>query len=151
VLDEIDFTPLGFDYSSRRRSQLLEADLAHLGFSPDRFRLLLCPAAPQLPSLEAGLGCVYVIEGSALGARAILPQIEAALGLDIERGASFFAGFGEDGKPLWRACLKAINDIAPGSPRADRVVEAATATFHMFRHWLPASTARTTPDPVALT
>ena len=96
-------------------------------------KALPLPPAPTLPSLAAGLGCIYVVEGSAKGARAILPDIKSALGFDSEGGAAFFSGRGPEGKLLWRAFLAAIEDIPPGSEDADHAVDAAQATFAMFR------------------
>jgi heme oxygenase len=97
------------------------------------------PTVPRLETIPAGLGCLYVLEGSAKGARAILPDIRATLGLDAERGAKFFYGFGRETGELWRACMTAINDTDPASVEADRTVETATGTFLMFREGLVAT------------
>jgi heme oxygenase len=132
ALASLDFAPYGFDYPSPYRSQLLEADLGFFGFSPSRLADLPLPLAPRLDGVAAGLGCVYVLEGSAKGARAILPEIIAALGLDAARGATFFHGFGLDTRRRWQACLAAINGIDPYSRQADSAVEAAVETFEMF-------------------
>ena len=79
-LDAFDFMPFGFDYRGWRRSRLIEDDLDCLGFGRDRLFAQPLPPAPVLSSAEAALGCVYVVEGSAIGARAILPQIKIAVG-----------------------------------------------------------------------
>jgi heme oxygenase len=133
ALATFDFRRFGFAYPAPYRSQLLAADLAHLGLSLEKLQGLPLPAAPRLDGIAAALGAVYVLEGSAKGARAILPEIIAALGLDDRRGASFFGGFGVETKLLWQSCLAAINAIEPSSPEAERVIEAAKATFAMFR------------------
>jgi heme oxygenase len=132
-LQALDFRPLGFVYPSPYRAALLEADLDFLGIPAARLQALPLPLAPTLPSLAAGLGCIYVVEGSAKGARAILPDIKSALGFDSEGGAAFFSGRGQGGKLLWRAFLAAIEHIPPGSEDADQAVDAAQATFAMFR------------------
>jgi heme oxygenase len=150
ALDKIDFLPLGFDYSGRHKSQALERDLASLGVSAARIAELQFPPPPVFATPEEGLGCVYVIEGSALGARAILPKIETALGIDAD-GATYFSGRGGQGKPLWQACLKAINAIDARSEGADRALSGARATFGMFQRWLPENAAGTTSDSVRLT
>ena len=102
-LQALDFRPLGFVYPSPYRAALLEADLDFLGISSARLQALPLPLAPTLRSLAAGLGCIYVVEGSAKGARAILPDIKSALGFDSEGGAAFFSGRRQEGKLLWRA------------------------------------------------
>jgi heme oxygenase (biliverdin-IX-beta and delta-forming) len=132
ALDLLDFRSWGFDYSPPRRSCLLSADLDFLGVSASRLADLTLPPAPQLDGNAAGLGCVYVLEGSAKGARAILPEIIAALGLDAAGGASFFKGFGPETRRVWQACLAAINGIDANSRQADSAVDAAVATFAMF-------------------
>src|SRR5262245_36240795 len=90
-----DFSPYGFQYRYPYRSRLLAADLDYLGIDSEvagRSRTLAPP--PRLRDVFAALGCIYVVEGSAKGARAILPDIEASLGLDSRGGASFFKGMG---------------------------------------------------------
>jgi heme oxygenase len=110
----VDFAPVGFAYPHPYRAALLEADLATLGISDATLAALPLPPAPRLASIGAALGCVYVVEGSAKGARAILPAIESTLGIDAGSGASFFAGCGAGTGRLWRAALTAMNEI----PRA---------------------------------
>ena len=139
ALQRFDFSPLGFVYPSPYRSALLERDLADLGILRDELLSLDLPLVPPLETIPAGLGCLYVLEGSAKGARAILPEIAAALGLDAAKGASFFYGFGRETGQLWRAFMTAINDIEPASADADRAVEAATETFRMFQEGLVAA------------
>jgi len=136
ALQNLDFLPLGFVYPSPYRSVLLERDLADLGVAPDELRALDLPSTPSLETVPAGLGCLYVLEGSAKGARAILPEIGARLGLDAEMGARFFYGFGRETGQLWRDCLTAINGIDPASADGDRAVETAIETFVMFREGL---------------
>jgi heme oxygenase len=133
ALDLFDFTPFGFSYPAPYRSLLLEADLDFIGFSRSGLTDLQLPPAPRLEDTAAGLGCVYVLEGSAKGARAILPEITATLGLDAAHGATFFSGFGLDTRRMWQACLAAINGISPHSRQADSAVEAAIGTFAMFQ------------------
>jgi len=138
ALQGLDFSPLGFVYPSPYRSALLERDLEDLGVALDGLRTLDLPPTPPLETIPAGLGCLYVLEGSAKGARAILPEIAAALGLDAERGARFFYGFGRETGQLWRACLAAISSIDPTSSDGDRAVQTAIETFLMFQEGLVA-------------
>jgi heme oxygenase len=128
---------LGFDYRDRRRSLHLAADLAALHAPLPASPIPLTAASLEIATRDDALGCIYVVEGSSLGARAILPQIEHALGLTARHGASFFEGFGEAGKPLWRACLAQIDDLPTDGAAALRVVEAAKATFRVYMTELP--------------
>jgi len=136
ALQNVDFSPLGFTYPSPYRARLLEQDLAHLRLPAEALSRLDLPQAPALDTIPAGLGCLYVVEGSAKGARAILPEIKAALGLDAERGATFFYGFGRETGHLWRASIAAINAIDPESIEGDEAVRAAVETFVMFHDGL---------------
>lgn len=136
ALQALNFTPLGFAYPSPYRSRLLAADLAELGVPPQALRRLSLPPAPRLETIPAGLGCIYVLEGSAKGARAILPEIAAALSLDGEKGATFFNGYGQETKLMWQALLSALNRIEPFSEEGRQAVEAALDTFRMFRRGL---------------
>jgi heme oxygenase len=133
ALQSLDFSQVGFDYPYPYRSALLKRDLAHLGIAVERAR---GARVPELAGLPAGLGCLYVVEGSAKGARAILPEIKKKLDLDAERGATFFFGFGRDTGQLWRDCISAINAIETDSPSGDSAVRAATETFRMFHDGL---------------
>ncbi len=98
ALDRFDFAPFGFMYRWPNRSALLEADLATLGVPKARLTSLRLPEAPRLDGISGALGSLYVVEGSAKGARAILPAIRNSLALDATSGASFFGGFGPETK-----------------------------------------------------
>ena len=151
ALQGLDFSPLGFAYPLPYRSRLLANDLAALGVEEQDLGTSPLRATLGLNTILAGLGCLYVVEGSAKGARAILPEIKARLGLDGNRGAAFFAGLGPETKVLWQALMAAINAIDPASEEADRVVDAANATFRLFQAGLPSRpTDREPPDARAV-
>lgn len=132
----LEFTAHGFDYRSRTRTPSLEADLRSIGYG-DSIARAMPPHAPAWPSLHHALGAVYVVEGSALGARILLPDIKQRLSLDEQDGASFFIGFGAEGKPIWRACLAALAAIDATGPEADAVVDGANTMFAFFQEHLP--------------
>ncbi len=136
ALQKINFTPFGFVYPAPYRSELLKQDLATIGAPVDPPQRPDLPAAPLLDTVSAGLGCLYVVEGSAKGARAILPEIKQALGFDAERGATFFFGLGRESGELWRKCVGAINSLDPESADGDAAVRAASETFAMFHEGL---------------
>ena len=153
ALCSVDFSPLGFSYPFPYRSSLLEHDLALIGIETKHLDQLDFPEKPTLETCAEGLGCMYVVEGSAKGARSILPAIKASLDLDAKHGASFFYGFGRETGRLWRACAGGITAIDPDSDEGNTLIQAARATFAMFRkglvgeHSVPVygSTARSEP------
>lgn len=144
ALCSIDFSPLGFSYPYPYRSSLLKEDLALLGIPATHLDQLDFPEAPILETRAEGLGCMYVVEGSAKGARSILPAIKASLDLDKGHGASFFYGFGRETGRLWRGCAAGITAIDADSDDGDALVQTARATFAMFREGLVGET----PAPV---
>ena len=141
--ERFDFAPLGFDYRGPHRSALLERDLEDLGIVSGALSALHLPDAPVWETSHAALGALYVVEGSAKGARAILPIIRARLGYRPEHGAAYFFGFGAETATLWRAIVTAINCIEPDSGAGESACGGARATFALFHHWL--DPARTDP------
>ncbi|MEM8573820.1 MAG: biliverdin-producing heme oxygenase [Pseudomonadota bacterium] len=140
ALSTVDFSHLGFSYPCPYRSSLLEDDLALLGIDRDDLRQQALPEYQRLETVTEGLGCMYVVEGSAKGARTILPAIKDSLDLDANHGASFFYGFGKETGRLWRACAAGIEAIDAQSADGDTVVTAANETFSMFHQGLVADT-----------
>jgi heme oxygenase len=132
ALYRVDFGRFGFVYPYPYRSSLLEQDLAGLGVSADDLARLGLPRSPILQTTAEGLGCMYVVEGSAKGARAILPEVKRCLDLDRTRGAAFFFGFGKETGRLWHAFMAAIDAIEAASEEGDAVVRSAVQTFEMF-------------------
>ncbi len=132
-----DFSRFGFSYATRRRSPLLESDLAALDDPMAASQRADLPALPPFATPAAALGAVYVIEGSAMGARVLLAQITRNLDLDADSGASFFAGRPSDDRHMWRAVLAALAMIDPDGRDADAAVAGARAMFALFMRELP--------------
>ena len=115
----------GLDFAAHRRAHLLRADIADLGGAPEA----VAPAAlPRTDGLAAGLGALYVLEGSALGGKIIAREAEAALGLGGV-GTSFFRG--GDGA-TWRAFGRALDAALDTPDRFRRARHAAEQTFDAF-------------------
>lgn len=89
---------LPMDYGNRRRMPLLLADLDFFGLTPGE------PAwnGPRIRSDAALVGCLYVVEGAALGGRMILRRMAAALFISDRRGGRYFNGHGDRTQTLWR-------------------------------------------------
>ena len=118
-------------WTHRSRAELAAQDLAALGLQPDGIdHADRCFAGLELPATVPGLaGALYVVEGSALGARVILKQVGRQLGLSAQHGASFLAPHGEDPGPRWSACLELLHALARDDARADAIVAGAVQTF----------------------
>ncbi len=71
------------------------ARLDHAGLTNVRWLL------PTLTQASALAGALYVVEGSALGGLVIAKQLHATLGVDANRGARFFNGWGDATHQKW--------------------------------------------------
>jgi heme oxygenase len=118
----------------RRRSHLLAADLANLGWSEDAIlELNRCPRL-QLPDKRMALGSIYVMEGSSLGGRVILRNVQRCLKEAGKASSSYFAGYGADTGRMWQEFLARLEQ----SPVHDKefIGRGALTTFESFRRWI---------------
>ncbi len=120
-------TPLlGVD--NRCRAAWIDEDLAHLGRDVQGSPSELTP--PVLGSLAQALGCLYVLEGSALGGRVIARLARRALGEDLP--VAFFSSAGRtDLGADWRALQSALDAFGTEHPPVRGAVVAAAE--HTFR------------------
>jgi heme oxygenase len=129
-LSDIDFQPLKIDLGSiGRRRDWLAADL---------HALALPLPAPQslgfeLPTSGHGFGCLYVLEGSALGGRVISKRVKQTLGLGPASGGAYFHGLGRQTSSHWSDFLTALNTIPANSAMGADAEAGAIATFVAFR------------------
>lgn len=143
-LAQIDgYEGLGLKLSERRRSALILADLATLGWSSREVELIpLCSALPETASLDRAIGCLYVLEGSTLGGTIICRAVQQRLG--PSSGCSFFAGYGDRTGMMWNAFCDVLGRYNESTPKSgDTIVAAASETFQSFREWLPERTEHT--------
>jgi heme oxygenase len=126
----IDFQPLNADLGSiGRRRDWLAADLGALA---------LPLPAPQSLGFELlttghGFGCLYVLEGSALGGRVISKRVKQTLGLGPATGGAYFHGLGRQTASHWSEFLAALNTIPANSLMGADAEAGAIATFLAFR------------------
>jgi heme oxygenase len=124
---------LGFEL--RHRSPLLSRDLIALGATPYQLEeVARCPDLPRLHTVAEAAGCLYVVEGAALGGQVIAKAIERHLGIGADAGASFFFGDGPDTAARWVKVLAWLEDVAHAG--SDRIVASACETFRSFTRWM---------------
>ena len=116
------------------RMALLRADLADLGM--DAAALPVMDGLPDLSAPPARLAARYVLDGSAHGGRAMLPNVTAALGFDKDRGARFLAAAGAEVKAGWKALLDRLEAEISGNADRDRACATAVALFAALERWL---------------
>jgi len=116
---------ISLDLSRHRRAYLLEVDLEAMQAPRP------APATFEgIDDFPSALGCLYVVEGSALGGRVIGPAIRSAIG-DVP--TNFFDSIGRGHPSPWRSLKEALRHYGDGGD-CDAVVEGARVTFRAFEH-----------------
>ena len=123
---------------SRMKGHLLEADLGTLSHAALDHRIAELPQCTALPftgTMPSALGCLYVLEGSTLGARIISRRIENHLKLREESGAAFFNAYGDATGRRWADfCLFVNANVS--LQQSEEAVDAAVQTFESLLIWL---------------
>jgi heme oxygenase len=121
----------------RARTGLIERDLISLGSSLRQVAALpRCAELPRLSCPEELAGCLYVLEGAALGGRVIAPALRERLGVANGSGASFFIGDADGTHARWSVFLAWLEGLVEaGAPTAE-IAAAARATFLAFARWV---------------
>jgi heme oxygenase len=137
ALDKIDWQDTGISFEERRKLAWIESDLTQLsvdrGFSQN---LEMCLDLPGLDCIAAGLGALYVIEGSTLGGQVIIRRLQRMLGISPVAGGRFFASYGDNIGTMWREYIEALERFS-GVTDAKRAIErGAVETFDAFDRWL---------------
>jgi heme oxygenase len=119
---------LGIALPAHKRSHLLSEDLSSLGATPEEAGVRL----PRMDNIGQALGCLYVVEGSSLGGRVLVPAFRAALG---EVPTAFFESDERMHPHPWRSVMAGLRKFDVTAGNADDVVLGAQGTFLAFgRH-----------------
>jgi heme oxygenase len=118
---------------TRMKSKLLEADLRILGSMATKAPY--CLDLPAIDTFLSGLGCLYVLEGSTLGARIISRRIESHLQLRTDSGAAFFNGYGEAAGRRWSE-FRLFVTANVSLLQSEETVNAAVQTFESLSAWV---------------
>lgn len=112
------------------KAQFIETDLKTLGVTKTES---LKPLTQNLDAAKLtpafAFGVMYVIEGSSLGGRVILKNINGALGHDAESGATYFSGYGAQTGSHWKAFLGALIEYADVNNCEDEIIAGANFGF----------------------
>jgi heme oxygenase (biliverdin-IX-beta and delta-forming) len=143
-LSDIDFQPLKIDLGSiGRRRDWLATDLHALTTALPTPQSL----GFELPTSGHGFGCLYVLEGSALGGRVISKRVKQRLGLGPGTGGAYFHGLGRQTASHWSDFLTTLNTIPVDSAMGADAEAGATATFLAFRQAIQFSHDSKTAPP----
>lgn len=134
-----DWARFDVDIAQRLKAPALARDLQALGLAPAALAALpRCRALPTPTSFAHRLGCMYVLEGATLGGQLIAREARARLGLSPEHGCAFFASYGDQVGPMWRAFRALLLRVAVDAAAEADMVRGAHATFAAFGQWVGA-------------
>ena len=123
--------PLGFALPQRAR--LLELDLGALGAPATVAR---CEDLPEIATTAELAGCLYVLEGAALGGQVLARSLASRWQLTPSTGTAFFFGDGPVAtKRRWALVLDWLERVALAGADAPAAVAAASATFLALERW----------------
>lgn len=114
------------DYTDRRNSSYLKKDIQELGFDVN---VDLQAAVPSINNSLEAMAALYVMEGSIMGG-SIIVQILAKHG--IEKGVSFFSGYGPATGTMWAGFTNALNAQANSEQEQNTAINIANETFSRF-------------------
>ncbi|MFD3558108.1 biliverdin-producing heme oxygenase [Streptomyces sp. NPDC058686] len=92
------------------------------------------------------LGFLYVLEGSTLGARFLLPRVRTAYQLREPDGLAYYASGDRD---RWARFTARLNGALTAADAQDRVLAAATAAYRHIAHLARALSTGLTPAPAS--
>ena len=121
--------PPALQVEARRKAPLIRADLRVLGCECEAYHTLGAPDPVKLPCQAAAFGCLYVLEGSTLGGRLILKQVQDALGFNAGHGACFFAGYGGQTGAMWTSFLEVLGGTVTSREAVGAALCGARETF----------------------
>jgi heme oxygenase (biliverdin-IX-beta and delta-forming) len=126
----------GIDPGSCGRAHLLRADLLALGLGETEIDSLpLCAGLPEIRSPETLLGCLYVVEGSALGGSVIARKLDYLLGGESPEGRSFFLGRQSPDPMPWPEFCRLLEISAEKGDIAE-IIRGARSMFEAIELWL---------------
>ncbi len=117
---------IGVTIAAHCRADLLAADLDGMGATPTT-----PTTQPPFPCFGHALGCLYVLEGSALGGRFVAGMVRSAIGAVP---TAFLTGEGR--RHQWPAVRSALRRFEAQGGDGDTVVAGARSTFAVFARQL---------------
>ncbi|MFT4094913.1 MAG: biliverdin-producing heme oxygenase [Niabella sp.] len=121
-------TTLLTDYDKRRNASYLKADIEELGAT---IEMLPYAQAPSIHNAAEAIGAMYVLEGSIMGGPYIVQMLQKR---GIEKGFSFFSGYGADSGRMWKAFQDVLNETGANEAAGLQIMQKAAETFARFGH-----------------
>lgn len=117
------------DMDNRYKSKYLQQDLNNLNVNAVTNSN---PVSSNITdnSTAFALGIMYVVEGSSLGGRVILKNIQSALGYDENNGARYFAGYGQTTGSSWKNFLAMMTEYQEKTQSEAQIIAGANYAFN---------------------
>lgn len=117
------------DIDNRYKSSYLQQDLNNLKVNATSN---ITPVSNDLTDKSAAfaLGIMYVVEGSSLGGRVILKNIQSVLGYDENNGARYFAGYGQTTGSSWKNFLAMMTEYQEQTGSEAQIIAGANYAFN---------------------
>jgi len=122
------------DIEVRKKTHLIKEDLSFLKFNLPDSKSVFKNSKWRIPY---ALGIIYVVEGSSLGGRYILKNIETLPGLNNGKGVSYFRGYGTKTGSIWNSFLNVLVQYEYENNCKNEIIEGAIFAFDsIFGHFL---------------
>jgi|HubBroStandDraft_6_1064221.scaffolds.fasta_scaffold104942_2 heme oxygenase len=130
-VSELSGSSLALD--RRLKAHLLEADLRVFGIDPAV--VSQCDRIPDVQTFSRALGCLYVVEGSTLGAQFIARHLSEKFQIGRYSGGAFFCAYEGEVIQRW-SDFRAFLILHANTERDDEILSAARDTFEALDEWL---------------
>jgi heme oxygenase (biliverdin-IX-beta and delta-forming) len=121
------------DMHHRRKSSAILSDYQHVhGIN----EMSVCEDMPVIENEAQCLGAMYVMEGSTLGGKIIAQMITRHLDVEMEKGITFFNGYGAETEQMWEKFTTSLNEFDSKGTHTAQMAAAAEETFLKFRSWI---------------
>jgi heme oxygenase len=125
-----------FDPRQLRKHHLLAHDLETLGMKVrDIEALPQCMAIPLFETVHEALGWLYVVERSTLGHATLFRHLAGALPGEVAFASRYLKCYVGAAGEMWRSFGARVEASIAEPRHADRIVDAAKASFHNYRRW----------------
>ena len=126
--------PIDFDYQPRYKTPLLLNDLKYWHIKPEPLACQI--VVPDLNSLGALLGLLYVLEGSTLGGQFIAQHLKLTYGYTRSTGSDFYSAYGEQTTTHWQSFISYLNSFSDQPDLAAIAIDTACLSFACFNQAL---------------
>ncbi|RRJ89239.1 biliverdin-producing heme oxygenase [Flavobacterium macacae] len=118
------------DLDERKKAQQILSDLKVAG-SEKKQTVSPFKNASEM-SVAFAMGIMYVVEGSTLGGRFILKNVQKNLGYNEEKGASYFSGYGNKTGSFWKKYLNSLTEFESKTNSHEEIIAGADYAFRVI-------------------